>query len=106
MVIPKRMGCPGAAVSRGYTTKGVLPVSALSCHTFGSNVVMPAPATSLVFGPACTRNATRGPQPFLSHSYPGCGLITTREPGTTPETLPSTSPDVRLARSRIGELIS
>src|ERR1039457_1494795 len=81
MDMPNRTGCPGAAVRRGYTTNGVLPVRALSCHMLVSSVVIPPPARSVVCGAPCHSKETRGPQPFLSSWYPGSGLTISSDPG-------------------------
>src|SRR5579862_8526130 len=101
IVVPKRIGCPGAAVSRGYTTNGLLAVSELSCQMLVNKVVMAAPACNVVFAPSRQSSPRRGPQPFLSSRYGGSGLINSCDPPGV-----NTGPDVRPAGSRIGESIS
>src|SRR5208283_3757277 len=99
------MDWPAAAVRRGYTTKGVLPVSELSCQRLTRSVVMAPPTCTVVF--EATRQSTdnRGPQPFLSSLYPGCGLMINSDPGK-PVPPDSTGAEVRFSSSRMGEVIS
>ena len=99
------MDWPGAAVRRGYTTNGVLPVSELSCHRLTSSVVMAPPTCTVVFGATPQSADSRGPQPFLSSLYPGWGLMMNCDPGD-PIPPESTGADVRFSSSRIGEVIS
>src|SRR5271165_5076951 len=99
------MDWPGAAVRRGYTTNGVLPVIKLSCQRLTSSVVIAPPMWAVVLGAMAHSTETRGPQPFLSSLYPGWGLMVSVDPGN-PVPPSSTGAEVRLFSSRMGEVIS